>query len=465
MSVVCSTRNNKTSKSKKLESLGRRFSCNCQAKACTLNCSDNNSDSPNPQLFVKFEKSLADLLMSQAHCPCDPNTFCSYCSSIEQLIEELSVLRTFHPPKFTPPARLVCIETNPGPKTKVKNTITTVAVVPKNVVKVVTTTINNKKKKRKSKRNRSGIPSSITGCSDLDLYIKSLNDPFEYPGVRLGFGCMVPTMLATAYYRGLFYANSTDGSFGITMQPSLGSLNQQIYYNNTGAGSGSWTSLSFPNAGVISNQINEARAISFGIRVLPLVADTAVPGVVYCGSIASSTNAQINTVSLTTCSTFPQLEFGDSRMGAVALGRPSDLTAYAFNSVVDQGLSSSLSPWSVPLIVILGLPPTTPIMVELVLNMECLQGATSVNAQIEPSIGGVPDNVQPTLSDYLPSLDSLWSATKNHITAAANFGTQLSGVKVGDTTLGGLAASGANRAAMAYFNNHGAGRRAQHRLM
>jgi hypothetical protein len=412
-----------------------------QAKVCTFDCS-SSSDLliPPPPKFHKFHETLQKLAYRLAECFCRPDSPCGPCRDIHSLIRRAeNVVAT------VPASRLVGIELNPGP-----NPVTTV------VLRVPSKPKTPKKKKiPKRKRNRnSKVPRLLSG--DLfTQYVSSLNDPFNYPPPKLGFGCMVPTNIFTAYLRGQYTA-STDGSFAIFCAPTVGSSLSPIYYSNGLSTAVAWNPVTFPNAAIIGNSAGEGRVISSGIRVLPLQAATAAPGIIYSGAIPSASNSALVGYTSTLLAASPCLEFGDSRDGAVSVSRPSDLSAYIFTQSSLIGNATGLWGQSTPVIVCLGLVPSSTVMVEVVVNVETIISVTNSQGNLVGANPGGAPNVEPTVSDSFPSLDSLWSATKHHLTNAANFGTFLSSTKVGDTSLGGYAVKGA----MSYFNSHRAGHRA-----
>jgi len=110
------------------------------------------------------------------------------------------------------------------------------------------------------------------------MYRATLEDPFENPGVRLGFGCMTPTALGAMYLRSSLTA-STDGSFEIAAHPNAGA-GGFVFTSAPAAGvSPVWTAVAASNSSAVTSAFSVARVVSFGLRVRVLQAQTAAPGV------------------------------------------------------------------------------------------------------------------------------------------------------------------------------------------
>jgi len=83
---------------------------------------------------------------------------------------------------------------------------------------------NPKKQFNKPKNQSSNGGRSVADPTTLE-YCKSLADPFEFSGPRLGWGCMVPTNVVQAYVRGSTTANA-DGSVSLMMLPNPSTIVQ-----------------------------------------------------------------------------------------------------------------------------------------------------------------------------------------------------------------------------------------------
>lgn len=321
-------------------------------------------------------------------------------------------------------------------------------VKPASAVRTHTTivTSNNHIKTHKSTNKR---PKKIswnhrTGFSPaLQAYYSCMARPFDCPPIRVGFGCLVPTALHTAYLRGSAGANATDGSFDFVV---TNFLNATLLFNNSGgANTPSWTVIGSANASVISGQIDMARVVGAAIRIFPQVALTAPPGILSSGISPRCDISDFVTFCSQTTNTrqnLPYNQFFQSRTGDTECNevcwRPtdvkdfefSDLSAASFfgtaggiisaNSATSNVGSGSLdSGGSFLHISGTGLPASCNIFYEIVLHLECTDTINSIvndsGADSSPSlcqdqsIGSVESAFR-TLSKYLPSPSSAITA-------------------------------------------------------
>jgi hypothetical protein len=162
-------------------------------------------------------------------------------------------------------------------------------------------------------------------------YLQTLNDPFEYPGCRLGFGTLAATQLATGYLRFSSTCNG-DGSWAGVFWPSTGSEgNPGLYINQNGAASTSaWTAIGeLSNSAAINSAVAAGRVISAGMRVIPQVAATVAPGLGFAGAIQDFSTNLVNTTSTGTLTVngvtnMPNMVMGHGNCGALAVSRPLD---------------------------------------------------------------------------------------------------------------------------------------------
>jgi hypothetical protein len=254
-------------------------------------------------------------------------------------------------------------------------------------------------------------------------YVNTIRDPFEYAGVRIGFGTMVPTGLYTAYFRGVFQC-STDGTFCLYQQPSLGNANPNMYYSNSTASVAAWNALNYTNSASIAGLASEARVVSGGIRVIPQVPATAAPGIGYCGSIPACWLNTITPSSANALASSPHLVMGRAAEGACAVIRPVDPASYQFlvnniNGYPNANTASS----SCPIIILTGLPASSTIVIEAILNLETISTWTSVAQAITN-----PELVsnQPTLADRFSNVESLFRAAAQYIPTSGTINTAAS---------------------------------------
>lgn len=275
-------------------------------------------------------------------------------------------------------------------------------------VKTVVQNKNVKPKKRAAApANRNSWLTGIGGD-----YLRSLNDPFLYGPVRLGYNTMVPTQLATLVARGTMTVN-TDGSLAIVVLPvPLISASSPILTSAGIKSTTSWGTLTYSNASVVAGMMSQYRAVSAGLRAFPLIASTSVAGLVYSGALPTATYNQIIALTPQTFPLYPETEWGDARVGAVACGRPIDNRSYAFNNFTLA--ADNLSPFSVPYIYFEGLPAGTSVAYEIVLNLEGIRDPTDLlGASVRAQETG--NNAGPQVSDVFPTSESAWSRIKTYL--------------------------------------------------
>jgi hypothetical protein len=266
------------------------------------------------------------------------------------------------------------------------------------------------KKRRRKRRNNNQSSSSTGQLSMYKAYIKTLADPWQVPPVRIGFGTMVPTNLMTAYYRATTTA-FTDGSIGVFMLPSIANM---VNINNSGLAAASWVSSNAQNITAIQNGSYSARVVSGGIRLIPQVAATAAPGVSYAGSISQATPNGMVAGTLNTYINSPLLKMGFAASGASAVILPVDPTSFEFISAVITGYGSTTNTnTSCPIIIFTGLPASSNVLVEVFLNIETVQNQNDAASNVTNV--GQDTTGEPTLADYFPSLDNLWSSAKRNL--------------------------------------------------
>jgi hypothetical protein len=297
---------------------------------------------------------------------------------------------------------------------------------------VTTTTVARKSKQNRRQKGRANLsfhkgkavkdryktnmmPKEVAG------YISTLENPFQNGPVHLGWGTMCGTNLATAYSRGIITTHA-DGSFALLQVGIIGSATSGgVFYSNAGAGSFAYGALPYGNATQIGYMGAEARVVSMGIRVQPMLAATSVPGLLYCGSVPASSVATMISHTPTVYSTAASAHWGDGRKGAMVTGRPSSLEAYQFHAEImttvgstdtrDYGFGGSY-------IVGLGFPASTKIAYECVCNVELIAGEQTVLTATE----------SPGISSVFPNVESMWSKIKSVLPDQTTFSAMLDGL-------------------------------------
>jgi hypothetical protein len=284
-------------------------------------------------------------------------------------------------------------------------------------IQVVATRPKSSRPPRSSRaRGRRGLASRYNQLQldALDCYVATLTNPWAVGPCRIGFGTLVPTQLYTGYIRTRLTA-SADGTLAFAMVPSLVST---IQYANTGAGSSSWnTPISCTNVVPIQASCGAARVVSAGIKVMPLIPATAVPGMAFAGTIPTTTVGTVTAFTPNQLSQFPGLKQGRAITGCSAISEPIDPDSFnMWSSVVNGFGNNTLFVNSCPVVVLLSLPASCDVWIEAVVNIEGILQANSASAAItNPSIS---TESQKTLSDYFPSIESVWNFAKAYIPSA-----------------------------------------------
>jgi hypothetical protein len=228
-------------------------------------------------------------------------------------------------------------------------------------------------------------------------YLCTIENPFECPPIKLGWGTLQPTQLYTYVLRGVITANA-DGSFAIAQFPTGGSVTPGLSFCSAGAGTATWTHGSaYTNGTAISGSLNQMRVVSGGIRVTPQIAATAAPGVLYAGSIPSVTQANLETATINTLAGSQYVKLGYGSLGASAIILPNDDSAFEFSNANVGGGTGNLYSSSSPLIFGIGLPASCSVYYEAVLNIEGISAITAASSALT-NPGLQPWN-GPTLAD------------------------------------------------------------------
>jgi hypothetical protein len=216
-------------------------------------------------------------------------------------------------------------------------------------------------------------------------YIKSVNDPFEHQGCRLGWGCMVPSTLVTAYVKGSVAANA-DGTLALSLQPNMATM---VVYGNGGAAVSFATSaagVAASDAAGINTNYTVGRIVSGGIRAYPNIPMTTAPGACYVGSIPGLTFTQLNALTPNDLSTSPYLRQFRAYEGGTAVSHPEDVDSFAFNTkIVSTAVpfaGNDDEPNSNPLIAFVGIGNATLVFYEAVYNIEVIAASTHGNTAL-----------------------------------------------------------------------------------
>jgi len=247
--------------------------------------------------------------------------------------------------------------------------------------------------------------------SSIINYVATLNDPFEYAGIRMGFGTLVPTGLAMAYYRGSVVVNATDGTFEVVTLPfncSSGGTNGTLgaVANGLVGSAPSYTGFITPNLTSLTNQFNSIRVVSGGMRGFIRYPKTAQAGVMYaCSTPSNSVTAATASVTSLMSNSTTTIITGDS---AAVLYRPTDIHDFTFNSINSYSAAASTFQGY---IFGTGYPAGSIFYFEVVYHLEGLAAIGSTNAMDD-----APSTGNSILSDAAASIEQLYSKIRSSVT-------------------------------------------------
>jgi len=288
--------------------------------------------------------------------------------------------------------------------------------MPKFKVKVEARKRKNRTKRTTKSRPRKQRPNT----TDKNCYAKLLNYPFDSAPCRLGWGTMVPTQLGTMAYRATLQC-FTDGAMAVFVMPTIGingSTSAAIQANLAGAGSTTWSPAAWLNISQYPAQVMEnCRIISVGLRVTPLVAATAAPGICFAGSIAGLTRTEMVALTPTTLQSQSSLSsFVTNNNQIVACSRPLDNQSYEFLIVNSTGSLTNSFSTSIPVVSLTGYPASSNILVEAILHFEYIP-ITNVN--VERTNNSDYTTEEPKISNSFPSLEQMWRYTSTQLNPSA----------------------------------------------
>jgi hypothetical protein len=246
-------------------------------------------------------------------------------------------------------------------------------------------------------------------------YVNTLNDPFMYPGIPLGFGCCIPTSLSSVYLKGSFAVNATDGSFSVATIPYAvgtgGTGLQGAILGTSISGASTAAAYTFQAASNNINLLTTAsfgRVISGGLRVFVRYPATSAAGIMNAWPYSSS-NSSVTNSSPVFALSYPQsVMCGKDEV--TILYRPTDFGDFNFQSLSNGALTNTLASW-VGVIQGMGYPATsTTVFYEAIYHLETYATTQIVSGDIAPSM-------IPTVSDYFPSVETAMKFARQHLTA------------------------------------------------
>lgn len=379
--------------------------------------------------FVDVSKVYSELYNKPEYVSYpSPCVECDYYNNPTEVtrLDEYQV-RQLYTVGFVPSKPLVCVELNPGPPKKTMVAVSVTGQSSQNQKKKNKQVKKNKSKNRKKSVNEGRITlGQYTGLNrgaKLGNYLKCLKDPFENSPVRLGFGCMTTSNLATAYVRSTFTVNA-DGTFACFLFPANsttggGGSRGGLYINTSGSAGLTWSAVPFTNNIGITLQGNESRIIGAGLRILPRQALTAQSGLIYTANIPTATYDQMAGFSPLGVSQHPLANWSDGLQGTQSVVMPCDLDAFTFFSVVQLGYpNSTLSFSSIPVMSGSGFPVGAVIAYEAVCHFEILPSANTISTSYTPQ--GY-NKIDPGLTDEVSSIDKLWRVAADFVSNPSTY--------------------------------------------
>lgn len=311
-------------------------------------------------------------------------------------------------------------------------TARSLAAAPQQVVTTTTTT----RRRRRRQRGRSN-PSTQAGMvrdaaslhPDVLAYVRCLADPFAHPPVPLGFGCMTASQTTTLTARTIVSAGA-DGGFSAYVIPSVNLTNTGataggLYTSNSTAGTPLLSSLvQWQNYSAVGNLFEEARVISCGLRVTPMIPGTSAPGGAFVASLPSSGYNTLEGFTKANLIINPLFTWGMASSGATVTSRPVDPNSFTFHHDLVSGIPvANDSPVTVPCVVLNGLTAGFSILVEAVLQIEGIYGLDSESQVIQNMVATNSAPRENGITRSYPSLESLWSTVSRWIPSAATVRT------------------------------------------
>lgn len=274
------------------------------------------------------------------------------------------------------------------------------------------------------KNNNSTTKEGQKGAS---AYANTLNDPWQHPAVPIGFGTMVGTKTATAFYRGKLTSNATDGSLTIFSFPGSDVLGAyQTQTKSTSPAYGAYGFLIDGSSAASRADFQSARPVSHAIRVTPLSSNNDKPVRVSAGLIPYSTLNQysVSDYRLAIMGAQTQELYAAHELTNHILSsgggesvevrwRPQDLESFNFRRDFLQfntNESKTVLPSDGPVCVIAVQGPNSmEFEVDIVSRYEALPSWAGLFA---PAVAGKESK----LSDHYASLEKLWSTVSSMLT-------------------------------------------------
>jgi hypothetical protein len=200
---------------------------------------------------------------------------------------------------YIPQPPLVGIEPNPGPKQQ--------AIVVKAKAFGPKTLAQTKKAERRRKKNKMRRQMRKALHPLLAKHYRNVLDPFNYPAVLHSLDSNIEPTKFTAINTGTLALNA-DGSGFIFCFPNLvqtdstSTTNLRANYistQNAGTATATFVGVSAPNRAVVAAAQPIHKTVSSAIRVTPLLAATAAPGIITGGLFTHNGSLSLSTLAVT----------------------------------------------------------------------------------------------------------------------------------------------------------------------
>jgi len=276
--------------------------------------------------------------------------------------------------------------------------------------------IANKKRNTGRRRQTRGLLKGAFGNCTVE-YIKSIIDPFENVGPRLGWGTMIPTTVTQIYLRGFQNADA-NGNVQLILMPSAKGM--LIEWGGATNAYANGTSVDAINATSMNATFEAARIISLGLKSWPNLALTAAPGVLWSGAaILKYAEIQASLVSAD-FQAFPTTLVTRGVDGGTTTGRPIDPSSFEFQEyIVDTvgwtgipGTAEATLPFSTPYHVYTGIGNGTTVYYEAVINVE---GTVALHHGSTPAISGQSGDTSELLATEHGTIERMWNFVKEYL--------------------------------------------------
>jgi len=288
-------------------------------------------------------------------------------------------------------------------------------------------------------------------------YLKSLIDPFENTGCKLGWGTLVPTTLSQAYLRGTVTADAGGNAQLIAFPSVVGIVAAWGGVTNAVANG---TQANALDQASVTSQFTGGRIISIGLKSWPNLALTSAPGVLYQGAGVFQGQDITATITAADLQAFPTTVVTKGVEGGTVTGRPVDPKSFQFDETVTNtkgwmqyiaaedaagAALDSLIPFSLPYQCYTGIGNGTLVNYEVVVNFE---GVTALHHSSTSAISGQPSQTTALVSSEWPSIEAMWNGVKGYlptpaiagIDSVASIAAGIGGIgsKVGGNLLSGV---------------------------